>query len=254
MPASGWFWAQHMTLISLPEDYTAAVFGASGGIGRALTEQLASDPRCQCVYAGTRSSPAPASARITPFPFDLTDEASIQRAADSVGAPDIVIVATGVLHDDILKPEKTLRSLDAAALMRAFAINAAGPALIARHVLAKAPRNRRMLFAVLSAKVGSISDNRLGGWHSYRAAKAALNQIIRTFSIELARTHPQCVCVALHPGTVDTDLSRPFQAGVSADRLFSPEQAARQLLTVLDGLSPVASGRLIGWDGQEIPP
>jgi NAD(P)-dependent dehydrogenase (short-subunit alcohol dehydrogenase family) len=243
-----------MTLTSLPNGYTAAVFGASGGIGRALTEQLAEDPRCRLVHAGTRSSPPPANPGVAPFTFDLTDEASIARAVENLGDPDLVIVATGVLHDEALKPEKALRSLDAVALARAFALNAIGPALIARHVLAKAPRNRRMLFAALSAKVGSISDNRLGGWHSYRASKAALNQIIRTLSVELARTHPQCVCVALHPGTVDTGLSRPFQAGVSAERLFSPEHAVRQLLAVLDGLTPDVSGRLIGWDGQEILP
>lgn len=129
-----------------------------------------------------------------------------------------------------------------------------GQALVARHVLLRLPRARRSLFGVLSAKVGSISDNRLGGWYGYRASKAALNMLIRTIAIELTRTHPETVCVALHPGTVDTPLSKPFQAGVAAERLFAPETSATHLLSALDKLRPENSGRLFGWDGQEITP
>lgn len=242
------------TLSSLPDGYTAAIFGASGGLGGAFVRLLASDPRCARVHAGARGATSFDDSKVVPFQFDLTDPASLATAAASLGSPDLVIVATGLLHDANRSPEKSLKALDAAEMQRAFAVNTIGPAMIARHVLASAPRDRRMLFAALSAKVGSISDNRLGGWHSYRASKAALNQIIRTLSVELARTHPQCVCVALHPGTVDTNLSRPFQTGVTADKLFSPERAARQLLTVLDSLAPDASGRLIDWDGREILP
>jgi NAD(P)-dependent dehydrogenase (short-subunit alcohol dehydrogenase family) len=147
-----------------------------------------------------------------------------------------------------------MRALDLAQLNRAFAINAAGPAQIARLLLPGMPRNRRTLFEALSARVGSISDNRLGGWHSYRASKAALNMLIRCFAIEQARSHPQAVCVALHPGTVDTELSKPFQSGVNPDKLFSPSHSASGLLNVLDTISPSQSGRLFAWDGQEIAP
>ena len=243
-----------MSLASLPDGYRAAVFGASGGIGRAFVDLLTADPRCAGIYAGSRRADATPYDTVTPFHFDLTDTASLAASAETVGAPDLVIVATGALHGPALTPEKSLRSIESASLQESFAINAIGPALIARHVLTRLPRSRRTLFAALSAKVGSISDNRLGGWHSYRASKAALNMLIRTIAVELARTHPETVCVALHPGTVDTPLSKPFQAGVAADRLFTPEKSATHLLSVLDKLQPANSGRLFGWDGQEITP
>lgn len=243
-----------MSLASLPDGYRAAVFGASGGIGQAFVSLLAADPRCAHIHAGSRRKTGAVQDRVTPFHFDLTDAGSIAASAETIGSPDLVIVATGVLQNDRLSPEKSLRALEAVQLQEAFAINTVGPALIARHVLPTLRRGQRSLFAVLSAKVGSISDNRLGGWHSYRASKAALNQLVRTLSVELARTHPHCVCVALHPGTVDTALSRPFQSAIPPARRFPPETAARQLLSVLDTLRPAASGRLIGWDGNEISP
>lgn len=243
-----------MTFTSLPDGYTAAVFGASGGIGSALVGELAADPRCVIVRAGSRSGGGLSGEKILPFTFDLADSASIARAAGTVGTPDLILVATGMLHADGQQPEKTFRSLDGEAMLRAFTINAVGPAMIARHVFARAPRDSRIVFGALSARVGSISDNRLGGWYSYRASKAALNQLVRTLAVELARTHPGSICVALHPGTVDTPLSKPFQGAVAAEKLFSPQRAAQQLLAVLDGLGPESSGRLIGWDGREISP
>lgn len=243
-----------MSLASLRDDYTAAIFGASGGIGRAFVDQLASDPRCASVHAGSRNSPVQDHAKLIPFRFDLTDLASLEAATQTVGAPDVVIIATGVLHGENLAPEKSMRALDPAQMNLAFAINAAGPAQIARLLLPAMPRNRRTIFAALSARVGSISDNRLGGWHSYRASKAALNMLIRCLAIEHARSHPQAVCVALHPGTVDTGLSKPFQAGVNPDKLFAPAKAAGHLLAVLDALAPSQSGRLFAWDGKELTP
>jgi NAD(P)-dependent dehydrogenase (short-subunit alcohol dehydrogenase family) len=243
-----------MSLASLQDGYTAAIFGASGGLGRAFVEQLAADPRCARVHAGARNSSAPDHAKVSPFRFDLTEPASLEAAAQAIGAPDLVIIATGVLHGESLAPEKSMRALDPAQMTRAFAINAAGPAMIARHVLPAMPRDRRTLLAALSARVGSISDNRLGGWHSYRASKAALNMLIRSLAIEQARSHPLTVCVALHPGTVDTELSKPFQTGARPDRLFTPAQSASHVLTVLDALTPSHSGRLFAWDGQEIAP
>ena len=246
-----------MTLTSLPDSYRAALFGASGGIGTALVDALLADNRCALVHAGARTCPSQESSRLKPFTFDLEDEQSIANATSGITAGDgidLVIVATGRLHAPGLQPEKSTRALEAAALREAFAINAIGPALIAKHVLPHLPRNRRAIFAVLSARVGSISDNRLGGWHSYRASKAALNMLVRTFAIEQARTHPQTVCVALHPGTVDTPLSQPFQSGVAPEKLFTPTQAATHLLGVLDALTPAQTGRLFAWNGEEIAP
>ncbi len=226
----------------------AAVIGASGGIGAALCDRLEN--------AGTevhRFSRRGAEH----IPLDLTDEPSIEAAAETVrehGPFDLVFVASGYLHEDGEGPEKDWRHLDASELARNFAVNAAGPALVAKHFLPLLAREGRAGFAALSARVGSISDNRLGGWYGYRASKAALHQIIRTLSVELARKRPDAFCVALHPGTVDTGLSKPFQRNVPEEKLFSPDYAAQQLLSVLKSLEPAHSGRIFAWDGKEIEP
>lgn len=157
------------------------------------------------------------------------------------------------MHDEAIKPEKTFRAITPEALDKAFRINTTGPALIAKYALRELPRDRKAVFAALSARVGSISDNRLGGWHAYRASKAALNMLIRTFSIELALRYPKALCIALHPGTVDSRLSAPFQAGVPEGKLFTPERSATALLSVIDNLSADQTGKLFAWDGQEIP-
>ena len=163
-----------------------------------------------------------------------------------------MIVATGLLHEGERGPEKAIRDLDGDWLMRQYAVNAIGPALVAKHVLPRMPRQGRSVFAVLSARVGSISDNRLGGWYGYRASKAALNQLVRSLAIEDKRRNDRGLVVALHPGTVDTKLSQPFQQ--SGRDLFRPDRAAVQLLDVLDGLKPQDSGKLFAWDGTEIAP
>ncbi len=245
-----------LSLDSLQPGYRALVFGASGGVGAAMLHTLAADPRCGAIHAASRRQPEAMPTKATWHAFDLEDEASIARtiaAATADGPLDLVIVATGMLHDAAIRPEKTWRALDGAALDKAFRINAAGPALIARHALDHLPRDRKAVFAALSARVGSISDNRLGGWHAYRASKAALNMIVKTCAIELARRNPHAACVTLHPGTVDTALSRPFQSGVTASRLFTADHSARCLLEVIDALKPGDSGKLLAWDGAEIP-
>ncbi|MDX2277472.1 MAG: SDR family NAD(P)-dependent oxidoreductase [Hyphomonadaceae bacterium] len=242
-------------LASLRPNYQAAVFGASGGIGAALTRLLAADENCACVHAGARGGLV-TSPKIAPFHFDLTDEPSIDAAAAQIssraGEVELVIVATGILHHGAMRPEKSFRALDPTFLAESYAINAIGPALIAKHMLPLLPRDRKSVFAALSARVGSISDNRLGGWHAYRAAKAALNQLIRTCAIELAVKNKPAVCVTLHPGTVDTRLSQPFQANVRADHLFTPEYSAGRLLQVIDGLTHAQSGQFFAWDGEQI--
>ena len=234
----------------------ACIFGASGGIGAALVAELAASGEFAAVYTGSRRPARANAANIVPFGYDLCDEATIAAAAADIAsdAPlDLVIVATGVLHrDGRFAPEKSLRAIDAAAMAEIYAINTIGPALIAKHFLPLLHRDRRALFAAVSAKVGSISDNRLGGWHSYRASKAALNMLVQNFAIELQRRNPQGIAVTLHPGTVDTALSKPFQGNLPAGQMSDPAQCAVQLLQVLENLTPTDSGGLFAWDGTRL--
>lgn len=234
----------------------AVVFGTSGAIGRALAARLAASGVYSSVWGGSRSEPGDVPPGVIPFRFDPADEASLSAISASLPAPPaLVLVATGLLHDPArgIAPEKSWKALDGAAMAEVFAANTIAPALIAKHMLPLLPRDRRAVFAVLSARVGSIGDNRLGGWHSYRASKAALNMLVRNFAIELRRSHPQALAVALHPGTVDSRLSAPFQRGVAAGKLFSPDQSAGYLLDVLDRLTPGDSGGLYAWDGTCLP-
>jgi len=234
---------------------SACIFGASGGIGRALAEALAV-AGCERIYAGSRSGAVPQGAAFEGFSFDLKDEASIAAAAATMRAapPQWVIVATGVLTlADGTGPERSYKRLEAGTMAEVFAANTIGPALIAKHMLPLMPRGQAFTFAALSARVGSISDNRLGGWHSYRASKAALNMLLRNFALEMARTHPESVIVGLHPGTVDSALSAPFQSGLAEGQLTAPQAAAANLLGVLSRLSPAQSGRVFDFRGDEVP-
>lgn len=246
------------TLASYGAGLSVAVIGASGGIGGALAEALQDAAGVARVFTFSRRRPPAAGARAFWQALDLEDETSIAEAAAAVkeqaGELHLVVVASGLLHDTQgLRPEKTWRSLDAAALQRAFAVNAIGPALVAKHFLPLLAKDRKSAFAALSARVGSIEDNHLGGWYAYRASKAALNMLLRSLAVELARQNRQALCVGLHPGTVDTALSKPFQSGVPQGRLFTPAKAAGRLLEVLDGLTPEDSGGLFAWDGRRIP-
>lgn len=216
----------------------ALVIGASGGIGGALATALAA--RGDEVVALSRSVDG----------LDVTSDASVAETLGRLsGQFDTVLVATGGLEIDGAGPEKALRSLEPEALMAQFALNAMGPALVLKHALRLMPRDRLTRFAALSARVGSIGDNKLGGWYSYRSAKAALNQLIRTASVEVARSHKQAVVVALHPGTVATELTRKYMASHPA---VTPAEAAANLLTVLDALTPEATGGFYDWAGKQV--
>ncbi|PPJ49446.1 C factor [Rhizobium sp. KAs_5_22] len=231
-------------LPSLGRGYHALVLGASGGIGSAFLRAFEDDPACARATDLSRRADG----------FDVTDEASVADAAkwlDGEGIRfDVIVCATGALTIDGVGPEKSIRAIEADAMAAQFALNAIGPALVLKHFSGLLHRDRRSLMAFLSARVGSIGDNRLGGWISYRAAKAALNQIVRTASIEIARTRPQAVVAALHPGTVATALSDRFPAG---HERFTPEDSVRRLLAVLDALEPVQTGGFHAYDGQTIP-
>tara|TARA_R110002096_G_scaffold6097_5_gene27828 strand:+ start:1907 stop:2623 length:717 start_codon:yes stop_codon:yes gene_type:complete len=228
-----------------PEGGLAVVIGATGGIGAALVEAMQQANRHVAVWPMSRAGPEP---------LDLTDEQSIAAAALRIARSGMplrrVIVATGFLHGDGYAPEKGLSALDPAHMARAFAINTIGPALVMKHFVPLLPRAGRSEFAVLSARVGSIGDNRLGGWHSYRASKAALNQLLRTCAIETARRKPEAVCVALHPGTVDTGLSGPFSK--SGLDVRPPAQAAQEILSVVDNLQAADTGGFFDHKGQSI--
>ncbi|MXP25325.1 SDR family NAD(P)-dependent oxidoreductase [Altererythrobacter indicus] len=233
---------------------TAAIFGASGGVGNALCRQLQSRGVAR-IYAGSRRNPGTLGDGIVPFQFDLTQENTLVQATQSMvkAPPELVIVSTGALTlSDGTGPEKSLRALNAGHMAEAFAVNTIGPALIAKHILPLIPRQGRAIFAVLSARVGSIEDNRLGGWHSYRASKAALNMLMRNFAIEMSRTRKEAIVVALHPGTVDTGLSEPFQSNVPDKQLATPNEAACNLLNVLGKLTPADTGKFFAWDGKPI--
>lgn len=224
---------------------SAVIVGASGGIGSAVADRIEATGRFAKVHRLSRSATG----------LDLEDETSILAGARRVAegpAPTLVVVATGVLQTG-LEPERSYKTMTAEHLLRDYRVNTIGPALVAKHFLPLLPRNRRTVFAALSARVGSIGDNRLGGWHSYRASKAALNMILSNLAIEMTRSHPQAVVAGLHPGTVDTALSEPFQRGVAAEKLFTPAYSAERLLAVLDGLTPADSGGVFAWDGVRIP-
>jgi NAD(P)-dependent dehydrogenase (short-subunit alcohol dehydrogenase family) len=231
---------------SLPENGLALVIGASGGIGGALVDAL---------LASRHFSDVIGLSRLSVPGIDITDEASVAHAARAVAARNIplrlVMVATGILHGDGLAPEKSLRDLDAVALAQSFAINTIGPALVMKHFLPLLPRDGKSVFAALSARVGSIGDNRLGGWYGYRASKSALNQLIRTASVEIGRGRPEAICVALHPGTVATALSAPFAK--SGLNIQPPAISAGQILSVIDDLTPADTGQFFDHLGEAIP-
>ena len=215
----------------------ALVIGSSGGIGAALTANL--QKRGYTVQGLSRSKDG----------FDVTDEASVETQLNQIeGEHDLVIVATGALSMDGKGPEKSLRSIDAGAMAAQYLLNAIGPLLVLKHAKKLLPRDRRAVFAVLSARVGSIGDNQFGGWYSYRASKAGLNQLMRTASIELKRTHRHLICVSLHPGTVATKFTEAYRTHPTVP----PDEAANNLLVVIDGLTEQDSGSFFDWAGKRV--
>lgn len=244
----------------------AFVQGASRGLGLALVDRLLARPDVTTVLATSRHATeadalvqrASTDPRLALVDVDVTDESTVAAAARRVREHTerlhLVLNVAGVLHDgDSMQPEKKIEQFDPHNAARAFAVHATGPMLVVKHLLPLLRHDERAVIASLSARVGSIADNRLGGWYSYRASKAAQNMITKGLSIELGRRAKNVICVGLHPGTVDTDLSRPFQRNVPDDKLFTPEHAARQLLEVVDGLRPEHHGRVLDYAGEVIP-
>lgn len=225
-----------------------AVIGASGSMGGAFYDRVKQQYPMAHICAFSRS----AYQRI-----DYDCEASISSCAQSIAKDqcwDLVIVTNGLLHEHGVMPEKSLKDLSAEKFHRLFQVNAVTPALIAKYFLPKLNRHEKSVFAVLSARIGSVSDNRLGGWYAYRSAKAALNMIIKSAAIETARVNKEAIVVGLHPGTVDSALSKPFQSAVVSSKIFTPEYAASQLIQVIENLDVTSSGKCVAWNGQEILP
>lgn len=238
------------------------IVGASGGIGLAFVHQFLA--RKTRIFATYRHPSLPLQDlqsqygdRLVCLPLEITDEVQIihtlAQIKESVANLHWVINCVGLLHEGDLQPEKSLRHLQTEQLQQYFAVNSIGPVLLAKHLLPFFRHSERSIFATISAKVGSIGDNSLGGWYGYRASKAALNMLMRTTAIEYKRTAKNAIVVTLHPGTTDTELSKPFQRNVPPEKLFSRDRAANQLLTVLDSLNTEDSGKFFSWDGTVLP-
>lgn len=234
----------------------AVVIGAGGGLGRAFVEELRGEPGWTTVVGVGRKRPDdwPEDARLRFLVVNLLDEdalADLANALSTLGSPGLILIATGLLHEPGLMPEKAMKAVTAASLSRLFEVNAVLPALVCKHLAPLLPRDERSVIAALSARVGSIGDNRLGGWHAYRASKAALNMLIRCQAIELSRERPLAICAVLHPGTVDTPLSAPFAR--ASRSVEPPRTAAARLLKVVHQLQPGDSGEFFDYDGTPVP-
>ena len=241
-----------MKLVSDTQNLHAIVVGSSGGIGKAFCDNLLALNNVQRVTGLSRSETPIDNPKFDSKTIDITDEASIVSATESLEEAQLIIIATGILHDENMMPEKNLANINLDKLRYAFDINTIGPALLIKHLSKKMPAKAPSLIIVLSAKVGSISDNYLGGWYGYRASKAALNMIVRTAGIEIQRFHPNHSVVSVHPGTVTTKLSNPFTANYPKEKLLAPEDSVDKLIDVIDQLGPANNGQFINWDGTRI--
>lgn len=240
---------------TIPENI--AIVGAAGAIGGAFVKLTATQYPEATIHAFSSGVVRTIASNIKPHRIDYTSESSFAESASVAsqeGPLDLVVVASGVLHEGDITPEKSLRDLSAEKFHRLYEANAIVPALTAKYFLPVLNREKRAIFAALSARSGSISDNELGGWYAYRAAKAALNMIVKNAAIEIGRRNKQAIIVALHPGTVDSELSSPFKNNIAKDKLFTPEYSVQRMMEVLQMLTPAQSGGLFSWEGEEIAP
>ncbi|NEO81778.1 MULTISPECIES: SDR family NAD(P)-dependent oxidoreductase [Moorena] len=244
----------------------ALIIGSNGGIGLAFVKQLLQDQRFTKIYSTYRHRDSSSELialennypnRLVCLSMDITDELQVSEAVKQISVEidklHLVINCVGLLHDGSLQPEKSLKQINSEHLMRYFQVNSIGAVLLAKHLLPLFRHSDRSIFASISAKIGSIGDNQLGGWYGYRASKAALNMFMRTVAIEYSRKSPQTIVVTLHPGTTNTRLSKPFQKNVPADKLFPVERTVTQLLGVIEKLDKGDSGKFFSWDGSKLP-
>ena len=237
---------------------TVAIIGSSGAIGNAVAEILLDDDGVEAIYRFSRNDSNENSDRVKNLYIDIEDEESIKDCIKNLSKDikfDLVFVATGILHNDNdIFPEKSIRDISQSKLEKVLLVNTIGPALVGKYFIPYLRKDSKSIFAFLSARVGSISDNKLGGWYSYRASKTALNQIIKNFSIEVRRSNPNAIFIGLQPGTVKSFLSKPFEKNVRPENLFTPEYSAAKMLEVIDNLSLEDTGKIYAWDGEEIQP
>ena len=243
-------------LSNFDNDLNIAIIGASGGIGQALVSSLENTVNVKNIIHISRSNPK-INNKTNRLHIDLLDEKTMidcsNIISDSYKGLDIIINATGFLHDNDYKPEKSYKMIDAAYLEKSFKINTFGPFLLAKHFIPLLRKDRKSIFSCISARVGSIENNQLGGWHSYRASKAALNMLLKNLSIELKYANKNAISVGLHPGTVDTNLSKPFPKSRSHYNVFTPRESSQHLISVINKLEPKDSGNTYDWAGKRIP-
>ncbi len=242
-----------MQLKSFEKPLKIVIIGSSGALGHSFVDLLSQYENVDEIIGFSRSENTIDNPKFKHHSIDVCDSDSIEQAANQLDSFNLLIVSSGILHENNLLPEKRVNDLDKAQLMHYFEVNTIGPALIGKYFMPKMDHHGKSVMAFLSAKVGSISDNGLGGWYGYRASKAALNMIVRNFAIEVNRMHPDPIIVSLHPGTVDSYLSKPFQKGVASDHLFEPDFAAGKLIEVIEELSPSDSGKFLDYAKKELP-
>ena len=246
-------------MLGFTEPIHAVIIGGNGGVGREFVQQLQSSGQVENIVATHRSAISPElhHPKVTWAQVDVCEETTIEALAkhlkDTGVKPNLIINCVGVLHTAEFGPEKTWRHLNAQTMHDVFAINAFAVGLLGKHLIPLIPRKGRSIFASISARVGSIADNRLGGWYSYRASKTAHNMFVKTLSIEAWRKHPELAILSLHPGTVDTALSGPFTSRYDPNKLFTATRSVNELSNVITDLTAKDTGGFFAWDGQAIP-
>ena len=235
---------------------SVAIIGSSGAIGRAFLDAYIADKEISNIYSISRTEVELNDERIIHINIDVTDEVSVKAAASKIGENrlDRLIVTSGILHTELFGPEKSIKDIKIENFVKIFSVNAFGPALIGKYFLPLMKKDKKSIAAFLSARVGSISENKLGGWYAYRASKSALNQIIKNFSIEAKRTNPTGIIIGLQPGTVKSKLSEPFQKNVKKGNLLLPKDSVKSLIRVIENVMQNDSGKIFDWKGEEIGP